>query len=63
LRSYGSRKKVLTALKNFTRIGPDKSPDLYAYLVTFGMDQKNSVLRKLVKKIILFLKEIENENF
>ena len=59
LRSYGSRKNALTALKNFTRIGPDKSPDMYAYLVTFGMDKNHPVLKKLIKKIILFLKEIE----
>ena len=59
LRSYGSRKNALTALKNFTRIGPDTSPDMYAYLVTFGMDKNHPVLKKLIKKIILFLKEIE----
>ena len=62
LRSYGSRKNALTALKNFTKIGPDKSPDMYAYLVVFGMDKNHPVLKKLIKKIILFLKEIENEN-
>ena len=59
LRSYGSRKHALTALRNFVRIPPDKSPDMYAYLVAFGMDQNHSVLKKLVKKVILYLKELE----
>ena len=59
LRNYGSRRNALTALRNFIRIGPEKSPDLYAYLVAFGMDKNHSVLKKLIKKIILFLKEIE----
>jgi len=59
LKSYGSRKKSLTALKNFTRIGPDNSPDLYAYLITFGMDKNHPVLRKLIRKVILYLKELD----
>ena len=59
LKNYGSRKNSLTALRNFVRIPPDKSPDLFAYLVTFGMDKNHPVLKKLVKKVILFLKRLE----
>ena len=59
LRSYGSRKNALTALRNFVSIPKDKSPDLNAYLVVFGMDKNHPVLKKLVKKVILFLKELE----
>ncbi len=59
LRGYGSRKDALTALRNFVRIPPDKSPDMYAYLITFGMDKNHPVLKKLVKKIILYLKELD----
>ena len=59
LKNYGSRKNSLTALRNFVRIPPDKSPDLFAYLVTFGMDKNHPVLKKLVKKVILFLKELD----
>ena len=58
LKNYGSRKNALTALKNFVKIPPDKSPDMYAYLVTFGMDKNHPVLKKLVKKIILYLREL-----
>ena len=59
LKNYGSRKDSLTALRNFVRIPPDKSPDLFGYLVVFGMDKNHPVLKKLVKKVILFLKELE----
>ena len=59
LKNYGSRKDSLTALRNFVRIPPDKSPDLFAYLMAFGMDKNHPVLKKLVKKVILFLKELE----
>ena len=59
LKNYGSRKDSLTALRNFVRIPPDKSPDMFAYLVAFGMDKNHPVLKKLVKKVILFLKELE----
>jgi hypothetical protein len=59
LKNYGSRKNALTALKNFVKIPPDKSPDMFAYLVAFGMDKNHPVLKKLVKKIILYLKELE----
>ena len=59
LKNYGSRKNSLTALRNFVKIPPNKSPDMYAYLVTFGMDKNHPVLKKLVKKIILYLKELE----
>ena len=59
LKNYGSRKDSLTALRNFVRIPPDKSPDLFAYLVAFGMDKNHPVLKKLVKKVILFLKELD----
>ena len=58
LKNYGSRKNALTALKNFVKIPPDKSPDMYAYLITFGMDKNHPVLKKLVKKIILYLREL-----
>jgi len=58
LRSYGSRKNALTALRNFIRIPPDKSPDMFAYIVAFGADKNHPVLKKLVKKVILFLKEL-----
>ena len=61
LRSYGSRKNALTALRNFVSIPKDKSPDLNAYLVTFGMDKNHPVLKKLVKKVILFLKRLEED--
>jgi len=57
--NYGSRKNALTALKNFVKIPPDKSPDMFAYLVAFGMDKNHPVLKKLVKKIILYLKELD----
>ena len=59
LKIYCSRKDSLTALRNFVRIPPDKSPDLFGYLVVFGMDKNHPVLKKLVKKVILFLKELE----
>ena len=59
LRSYGSRKEALIALRNFARIPPEKSPDMYAYMIAFGMDKNHPVLKKLVKKIILFLKELD----
>ena len=59
LKNYGSRKNSLTALRNFVKIPPDKSPDLFAYLVAFGMDKNHPVLKKLVKKVILFLKELD----
>ena len=59
LKNYGSRKNSLTALRNFVKIPPDKSPDLFGYLVAFGMDKNHPVLKKLVKKVILFLKELE----
>ena len=59
LRNYGSRKDVLSALKNFTRIPATKSPDLFAYLVGFGMNKNNDVLKKLIKKVILYLKELD----
>ena len=59
LKNYGSQKDSLTALRNFVRIPPDKSPDLFAYLVAFGMDKNHPVLKKLVKKVILFLKELD----
>ena len=59
LRSYGSRKNALTALRNFIRIPPDKSPDMRAYIVAFAADKNHPVLKKLVKKVILFLKELE----
>ena len=59
LRGYGSRKNALTALRNFIKIPPDKSPDMFAYLVTFGMDKNHPVLKKLVKKIILYLRELD----
>ncbi len=59
LKNYGSRKNSLTALRNFVRIPPDKSPDLFGYLVAFGMDKNHPVLKKLVKKVILFLKELD----
>ena len=61
LRSYGSRKNALTALRNFVSIPKDKSPDLNAYLVVFGMDKNHPVLKKLVKKVILFLKRLEED--
>ena len=63
LKNYGSRKNSLTALRNFVRIPPDKSPDMFAYLVAFGMDKNHPVLKKLIKKIILYLKEVENDLF
>ncbi len=59
LKNYGSRKNSLTALRNFVRIPPDKSPDLFGYLEAFGMDKNHPVLKKLVKKVILFLKELD----
>ena len=59
LRNYGSQRNALTALKNFIRIGPDKSPDMYAYLIAFGMDKNHPVLKKLIKKIILYLRELD----
>jgi len=59
LRSYGSRKNALTALRNFIRIPPDKSPDMWAYIVAFAADKNHPVLKKLVKKVILFLKKLE----
>ena len=59
LRNYGSRKDVLSVLKNFTRIPATKSPDLFAYLVVFGMNKNNDVLKKLIKKVILYLKELD----
>ena len=59
LGSYGSRKNALTALRNFIRIPPDKSPDMYAYIVTFAADKNHPVLKKLVKKVILFLKRLD----
>jgi len=59
LRNYGSQRNALIALKNFIRIGPDKSPDLYAYLIAFGMDKNHPVLKKLIKKIILYLRELD----
>jgi hypothetical protein len=59
LKNYGSRKNSLTALRNFVRIPHNKSPDMFAYLVAFGMDKNHPVLKKLVKKIILFLKELD----
>ena len=59
LKNYGSRKNALTALKNFVKIPPDKSPDMFAYLTVFGMDKNHPVLKKLVKKVILYLRELE----
>ena len=59
LRSYGSRKEALIALRNFARIPPEKSPDMYAYMVAFGMDKNHPVLKKVIKKVILYLKELE----
>ena len=59
LGSYGSRKNVLTALRNFIKIPPDKSPDMWAYIVAFAADKNHPVLKKLVKKVILFLKKLE----
>ena len=59
LGSYGSRKNALTALRNFIRIPPDKSPDMWAYIVSFAADKNHPVLKKLVKKVILFLKKLE----
>ena len=59
LRNYGSRKNALTALRNFIRIPPDKSPDMWAYIVAFAADKNHPVLKKLVKKVILFLKKLE----
>ena len=59
LKNYGSRKDALVALRNFVRIPPDKSPDMYAYLVAFGMDKNHPVVKKLVKKVILYLRELE----
>ena len=59
LKNYGSRKNSLTALRNFVKIPPIKSQDLSAYLVAFGMDKNHPVLKKLVKKVILFLKELD----
>ena len=61
LKSYGSRKGALTALRNFVSIPKDKSPDMFAYLVAFGMDKNHPVLKKLVKKVILFLKRLEED--
>ena len=59
LRSYGSQKNALTALRNFVKIPPDKSPDMWAYIVAFAADKNHPVLKKLVKKVILFLKKLE----
>ena len=59
LKNYGSRKNALTALKNFVTIPPQKSPDMFAYLTVFGMDKNHPVLKKLVKKVILYLRELE----
>lgn len=59
LKNYGSRKKALTALKNFVSITPQKSADMFAYLTVFGMDKNHPVLKKLVKKVILYLKELD----
>ena len=59
MNNLGSRKKALTALRNFIRIPPNVSPDLYAYLIAFGMDKNHPVLKKLVKKVILYLRELD----
>ena len=61
LGSYGSRKNALTALRNFIKIPPDKSPDMWAYIVAFAADKNHPVLKKLVKKVILFLKRLEED--
>ena len=61
LGSYGSRKNALTSLRNFIRIPPDKSPDMWAYIVAFAADKNHPVLKKLVKKVILFLKRLEED--
>ena len=57
IEAYGHN--ALTALKNFVKIPPDKSPDMFAYLTVFGMDKNHPVLKKLVKKVILYLRELE----
>ena len=59
MNNLGSRKEALTALRNFVRIPPNVSPDLYAYLIAFGMDKNHPVLKKLVKKVILYLRELD----
>ena len=59
MNNLGSRKKALTALRNFVRIPPNVSPDLYGYLIAFGMDKNHPVLKKLVKKVILYLRELD----
>ena len=59
MNNLGSRKKALTALRNFVRIPPDVSPDLYGYLIAFSMDKNHPVLKKLVKKVILYLRELD----
>ena len=59
LKSFGSRKDALTALRNFVRIPPDKSPDLFAYLTVFGMDKNHPVLKKLINKVVLYLKKLD----
>ena len=59
MNNLGSRKEALTALRNFIRIPPNVSPDLYAYLIAFGMDKNHPVLKKLVKKVILYLRELD----
>ena len=59
LKNYGSRKSALTALKNFIKIPPQKSPDLYAYLIAFNMDKNSTVIKNLIKKVVLYLKTID----
>lgn len=59
MNNLGSRKKALTALRNFVKIPPNVSGDLYAYLLAFGMDKNHPVLKKLVKKVILYLRELD----
>jgi hypothetical protein len=55
---YFGKEQALIAIRNPSKISREISMDLFVYSISFGMDWATPVLKKLLKKIVLYINEI-----
>jgi hypothetical protein len=53
--SFYGKDGALNKLRNIKSIKPNESVNMFAYLAAFGYDTKHTVIKKLLRKIVLFI--------
>lgn len=61
LLDYTNQKNVLTLLTHFSTIRLEQSVNLWVYVNTFGRDINHPVIKRLIKKVIQRLPELDSQ--